>query len=179
MSTASTSSTVTVPENQIRFPDFLVVLTIVKQANWLKCSECVHSIWEIKPPGYTYVGGWDDAKQKVVATAVFFNKVTLQQILEQARCTFAEYEHQDIVHHFLAVGYWVKKTTMRRENMPGKDFDWKEADMEEILGYVIEAPDGFFPLLNKNKTDYSVEFKVYWDQATEHAMAASTLAKPE
>lgn len=134
----------------------------------------MHSIWEIKPPAAIRNGSYDCRAQKKWATSRIHVASILRQLLQEAEGAFTQYPHQNVMHVFLGVGYWVRKLTMRRDNMPNSDsdFDYATADRHRLRSY-IKVSGAVFPLLNATSTDYSDRFLQYWHEATNDAEAAA------
>lgn len=150
--------------------------TGVKSPNFATGVECVHSIWEIKPPKDEGDCPYDCMTQKKWATSHIDRAHILRQLLQEAEGAFTQYPHQNVMHVFLGVGYWVRKLTMLRDNMPDSDsdFDYTTANRLRLRSY-IKTSGPVFPLLNSTSTDYSDKFLRFWHEATSDAEAAAAL----
>lgn len=160
---SNASSASSVPEkDDVRYPDFAVMMSTGS-------LESVHSIWELKAPPLLYtvrkegVVVSDSYKRSI--RSVFTDPTHVGQIIQQAQCAFDEYKHQSHMYVFLVAGYWVKPFIMSRDNMPSKDFNYKDATYDDLVKFVTTWPKKMFQLLNSKKNDYSNEFKEYWSKA--------------
>ncbi len=167
-STSTVASDTTDTEDdasETRYPDFVVMMTTYADTPSEMTS--VHSIWEIKRPldGTTKEKELEEIRDELATR--YLQHVL--QVVEQVACAFWQYEHQQKITVFLALGVWIRALHFSRQDMPTRD----QIEDARALGdaaagtmlspYVSATP--FFPLLAEQNEDYSQLFKRYWSTA--------------
>ncbi|KAF7794055.1 hypothetical protein EIP86_005184 [Pleurotus ostreatoroseus] len=189
----STSSTASVPDSRTNYADHAVLMSSFKfspdsqknpkssqtRTGTKSCNselpdnvptvESVHSVWELKCP--TFKEPYDSPTHKRRLARLACSPAIVRQLLQEAQGAFAQYKHQDTMYVFLGLGYWIKKCTMERNNMPKDNFDWDNATTPQLVQHYKISND--FALLNPDKTDYNPIFKRYWTNATNEATDAA------